>query len=103
MIDRKALVSRHDIHYDRIEPQAPIQLGNGRLCLSADITGFQNLFASYRRQGVPLCTMAEWFWHSYASPSYDGKALSIQNSPTMGNRPFLPSIPKRGTRMCTNI
>jgi hypothetical protein len=96
MIDRKALVSRHDILYDRIEPQAPIQLGNGRLCLSADITGFQNLFASYRRQGVPLCTMAEWFWHSYASPSYDDKALEYTKFTHDGKQVLFAVNPEKG-------
>ena len=40
-IDRQALVSRHNITLTRIDPHAPVMLGNGDLGFTADITGLQ--------------------------------------------------------------
>jgi hypothetical protein len=65
MINRKSVVVRHNIHIRAIDYDAPIQLGNGNFCVSVDVTGFQNLYPAYQNAGCPLCTMAEWFWHSY--------------------------------------
>ncbi|MDR2397307.1 MAG: hypothetical protein LBD74_00945, partial [Spirochaetaceae bacterium] len=62
MIHRRGLVSRHNPLYRRIETLAPLSVGNGTFCFTADFTGLQTFFDAYNAQddGFPLCTMAEW-------------------------------------------
>ena len=40
-IDRHALVTRHNVTLTRVDPHAPLMLGNGNLGFTADITGLQ--------------------------------------------------------------
>ena len=63
-IDRKALVSRHDIRLNKIDPHAPVMLGNGSIGFTADITGLQTFQEQYSPL-VPLMTQAQWSWHSF--------------------------------------
>lgn len=64
-IDRKALVSRHDPVLTGLDPFSPLSVGNGEFAFSADATGLQS-FATIPEGATPLCTMAQWGWHSYA-------------------------------------
>jgi hypothetical protein len=67
MIDRYKLVTRHNPHYTN--KQAPLSVGNGRFCFTADFTGLQTFSDSFNDDApdaFPLCTMAEWGWHRYA-------------------------------------
>ncbi|AOG01034.1 hypothetical protein BSY18_1705 [Blastomonas sp. RAC04] len=66
-IDRKALISRHDVHLTSVDPHAPVMIGNGELGFTADITGLQTFPEAYAPQS-PLLTMAQWAWHSFANP-----------------------------------
>jgi hypothetical protein len=66
-IDRQALVSRHNPKFTRIDPAAPLMLGNGTLGFTADITGLQT-FAEQYSPRVPLMTQAQWSWHSFPNP-----------------------------------
>ncbi|MEJ5187885.1 glycoside hydrolase family 65 [Treponema sp. J25] len=63
-IDRKALVRRHCPSLHRYDPWAPLSIGNGEFAFTADVTGLQN-FLPPPGAGIPLCTMAQWGWHSY--------------------------------------
>lgn len=63
-IDRKALVSRHNIVLRQIDPLTPLQVGNGEFAFGCDITGLQTLAALYAPR-VPLSTMAQWAWHRF--------------------------------------
>ncbi|MBQ5972621.1 MAG: hypothetical protein IJL69_00325 [Oscillospiraceae bacterium] len=56
-IDRRALVSRHDIR--RCMTDRRIALGNGEFCFGADPTGLQTFGGN---------TMAHWAWHSFPLP-----------------------------------
>src|SRR5262245_52140821 len=40
-IDRRALVSRHDVVLKKLDPEAPLSLGNGEFAFTADVTGLQ--------------------------------------------------------------
>lgn len=82
MIDRQALFSRHAPHYAGPEPSAPLSVGNGRFCFTADVTGLQSLAADY--EICPLCTMAEWGWHRYADAPADDSALRLETFDTDG-------------------
>ncbi len=68
-IDRYALVARHNPRNQRIDPYAPLSVGNGSFAFTGDVTGLQTFPDAYTG-GIPLCTMAEWGWHeSPYSPS----------------------------------
>ena len=63
-IDRKALVSRHNIIQTKVDKLSPLSVGNGRFCYTTDITSMQT-FPELYREGIPLSTMSEWGWHSF--------------------------------------
>ena len=66
-IDRHALVTRHNVVLAAIDRHAPVQLGNGDLGFTADITGLQTFPEQYSEL-APLMTMAQWAWHSFPNP-----------------------------------
>lgn len=63
-IDRRALVDRHTVQFEKYTPEAPAQVGNGEFSFAFDITGLQT-FPSEKEGHVPLGTMAQWSWHSF--------------------------------------
>ncbi|MDR2730209.1 MAG: hypothetical protein LBB81_04850 [Treponema sp.] len=67
MIDRREVLKRHSPYYTEINYGAPLSVGNGTFCFTADFTGLQTFFNEYAEasNAFPLCTMAEWGWHSY--------------------------------------
>lgn len=67
-IDRHALVTRHNVHLTRLDPEAPVSVGNGDFAFTADVTGFQNFTAIHHRDGIPLETLSSWAWHSFPNP-----------------------------------
>ncbi|GHT56989.1 hypothetical protein FACS1894109_07850 [Spirochaetia bacterium] len=86
MIDRQRLVTRHNPVYTKPEKNAPLSVGNGRFCFTADFTGLQSFFDDYAvpADAFPLCTMAEWGWHSYAGAPKDDSALHLTPFDTQG-------------------
>ena len=72
MIDRRAWVSRHDPVLTAPDPASPLTVGNGSLAFTADVTGLQTLYDAYACV-TPLCTMADWGWHSIPAPTPDGR------------------------------
>ncbi|MEP7271129.1 MAG: glycoside hydrolase family 65, partial [Acidobacteriota bacterium] len=62
-IDRRALVQRHNPVVRRFDPLGPLSIGNGEFAFTADVTGLQTFSSEYDRT-MPLCTMAQWGWHS---------------------------------------
>lgn len=68
-IDRRALVSRHNPVVTRVDPWAPLSVGNGRFAFTADITGLQTFGDYYHANGIPLETLARWAWHENPNPS----------------------------------
>ena len=66
-IDRHALVARHDVILERIDPTSPLMVGNGEFAFTADITGLQTFPAQYAA-AAPLLTEAQWAWHSFPNP-----------------------------------
>src|SRR5579859_7590743 len=57
LIDRQALVARHDINWPVLGGQIP--LGNGNFAFNADGTGLQTIGGN---------TMSHWCWHSFPLP-----------------------------------
>ena len=68
-IDRFALVTRHNPVLRQFDVASPLSVGNGEFAFTADITGLQTFPAMYE-QGMPLCTMSQWGWHT--EPMLDG-------------------------------
>lgn len=63
-IDRKAVVTRHDVKINTIDTLASLSVGNGKFAFTVDATGLQSFPEKYQN-GVPLGTQAEWGWDSY--------------------------------------
>ncbi|KQV90342.1 hypothetical protein ASD15_23835 [Massilia sp. Root351] len=76
-IDRQALAARHSPHLTAMDIMAPLSVGNGRFCFTADVTGLQTFPEHYRAGGTPLETQARWSWHQNANPN--GYKLSDAN------------------------
>jgi hypothetical protein len=84
LIDRKALVTRHNPILKKFDPLSPLSIGNGEFAFTADATGLQT-FASEYEKSVPLCTMSQWGWHSKPLPTgLDPKALRLTQFDTHG-------------------
>ena len=63
-IDRKAVVTRHNPLVTAVDSLSSLSVGNGHLAVTVDITGLQSFPSSYMN-GVPLCAMSDWGWHSF--------------------------------------
>jgi hypothetical protein len=82
-IDRAALVKRHDVTLTKVDPHAPLMLGNGSLGFTADITGLQTFPEQYSTV-APLLTMAQWAWHSFPNPHGYTEANGLVQVPVPG-------------------
>ncbi len=87
-IDRYALVRRHNPVLHAADPFSPLSVGNGEFAFTADITGLQS-FLPKELGATPLCTMAQWGFHSY--PATEGFA----RDPTRFRRSYFDA--ERGT------
>ncbi|MEY4433869.1 MAG: hypothetical protein RLZZ44_2004 [Bacteroidota bacterium] len=63
-IDRKAVVSRHNVQVKALDTLASLTVGNGSFACTVDATGLQT-FPDIYKNGVPLGTASEWGWDSY--------------------------------------
>ena len=88
-IDRHALVTRHNVELTKVEPHAPLMIGNGDIAFTADITGLQTFPEQYSAM-APLLTMAQWAWHSFPNPqgwSEEDGLVQVQ-VPGGGTQPY---------------
>jgi len=67
LIDRQALVTRHNVKLDKPDPLTPLTVGNGGFAFTADITGLQT-FPQFHERGMSLATQSQWGWHSLPDP-----------------------------------
>ncbi len=65
MINREAIVKRHNPRLNKLNYCSPFTIGNGSFAFTADITGLQSFPELYRENGIPLCTQSNWAWHSF--------------------------------------
>lgn len=75
MINRKELMNRHGPILKKIDTDSPLTVGNGEFAFTADVTGMQSLYQQYLDDYMPLCTMAQWGWHT--EPAADGRHYSL--------------------------
>ena len=94
-INRKALVDRHKIVITEPDNRAPLTVGNGKFGFTADVTGLQT-FPDYYRQEQPLCTLSEWGWHSFPTPSYLKDKEFIMKEYKTGDRMVPYLVPVEG-------
>jgi hypothetical protein len=73
-IDREALVRRHTVSVNRVDPESALSVGNGDFAFTVDATGLQSMEALYYREGVPLETLSTWAWHEF--PNTAGLTLA---------------------------
>jgi hypothetical protein len=73
-IDRPALIARHAVQVNRIDPESPLSVGNGDFAFTVDVTGLQSFEKKYHDEGIPLETLSSWAWHSF--PNTDGLKLN---------------------------
>src|SRR5215831_6813201 len=84
LIDRKALVTRHNPVLRKFDSLSPLSIGNGEFAFTADITGLQTFPNEYEKS-MPLCTMSQWGWHTTPLPKrLDPKALRLTQYDTHG-------------------
>lgn len=67
IIDRYALVTRHNIENSVIDSLNSLSVGNGDFAFTVDITGLQT-FPEFYSKGIPLGTMSNWGWHTEENP-----------------------------------
>ncbi|HVT90413.1 MAG TPA: hypothetical protein VHD56_16285 [Tepidisphaeraceae bacterium] len=66
-IDRQAVVSRHKIVVNSIDPYGAMAVGNGEIAFNVDVTGLQS-FPEYYTQTTPIGILSTWGWHSFPNP-----------------------------------
>src|SRR5690554_1796190 len=89
MIDRYHLVTRHNPVLKKAELDSPLTVGNGEFAFTVDITGLQTFPESYEK--FPLCTLAQWGWHSFVNSNYDRKTLKLTKCRANGRGISYPS------------
>lgn len=63
MIDRHALVTRHNVKLSNVDTLGSLSVGNGEFAFTVDVTGLQTFYKEYEN-GISLGTQAQWAWHS---------------------------------------
>ena len=91
LIDRPALVRRHNPVLRKLDPVSPLSLGNGEFAFTADITGLQTFPGAYEKS-MPPCTMSQWGWHSFPlPPGLNPKSLRLAQYDTHGRQVGYPT------------
>ncbi|WP_201296687.1 hypothetical protein [Arthrobacter sp. 9V] len=99
-MDRKALVQRHNVRQEHLDPRSPVSVGNGEFAFTMDLTGLQSLPEAYpvgARDELPpgtlLGTQAQWGWHSVppAEP-YDLAASTVLYDSPRGPVPYVDMV-----------
>lgn len=90
-IDRQSLIRRHHPRLSRFDNLSPFTVGNGEFCFTADVTGLQSFPDAYA-DGIPLCTMSNWGWHSFPRPvELLDASLRLTGYDTYGRTVYYPS------------
>lgn len=85
-IDRYALVTRHNPVLKSFDLLSPLSVGNGEFAFTVDPTGLQT-FDSFYRDKMPLCTMAQWGWHTAPNPkNFREEDLKLTELETYGRK-----------------
>lgn len=77
-IDRKAVVTRHNVKIEKLDTLASLSLGNGDFAFTVDGTGLQT-FPDLYKNGVPLGTESEWGWDTFPNTENYRFEESLEN------------------------
>ncbi|MGR0158522.1 hypothetical protein [Paenarthrobacter nitroguajacolicus] len=99
-MDRKALVQRHNVRQQHLDPRSPVSVGNGEFAFTVDLTGLQSFPDDYpvgARDELPpgtlLGTQAQWGWHSVPPPEpYDLAGSTILYDSPRGPVPYVDMV-----------
>ncbi len=90
-IARRAVVERHNPVLRAINTRSPLSVGNGEFAFTADPTGLQT-FSPLYDNSMPLCTQAQWGWHTIPEPHGKGPAdLRLAEYETHGRKVGYPT------------
>lgn len=81
-IDRHAVIERHRVRVEKVDPESPLSVGNGDFAFTVDASGLQSLEKFYHDEGLPLETLSTWAWHAF--PNVNGYKMAD----TMVAHPF---------------
>ncbi|HKE24154.1 MAG TPA: hypothetical protein VKB88_17440 [Bryobacteraceae bacterium] len=87
-IDRRSLVMRHNPVLREFDARSPLSVGNGEFAFTADVTGLQT-FPQLYDNAMPLCTMAQWGWHT--NPGRPAGGLRLTEFDTYGRKVGYPT------------
>lgn len=95
MIDRKALVQRHNPVITEFDKFSSLSVGNGNYAFTVDATGLQTFPSLYKDGGVPLGHFSNWAWHTHPNPEgYSVDKFPLTYYPTFEGRsvgfPYMP-------------
>jgi hypothetical protein len=94
LIDRHAVVSRHDVELHDIDPMGAMAVGNGEFAFNFDVTGLQS-FPDYYAKTMPVGILSDWGWHSFPNPNGYSLANFKMRAIKKGDRQFI--FPSSGT------
>jgi hypothetical protein len=69
LIDRQALVSRHNPVITKLDVDEPLTVGNGGFAFGADITGLQTFSEQHHMLGIPVEIQSRWCWVTDENPN----------------------------------
>ena len=82
-INREAVLFRNNPVITEADPLASLTVGNGHFATTVDVTGLQTYVDDYK-QGIPLCAMSDWGWHSFPNVQ-DLKPADSEKSYNLGH------------------
>ena len=101
-IDRRALVTRHDVVLTNFDASNPLSVGNGGFCFTVDATGLQTFPEVFERT-TPLGTLSDWGWHSFPNPNHwSMNTFHFQEYPDVKGR-LVPYADVPGNKMTPEI
>ena len=71
-VDRRALVTRHNVVLHQFDANNPLTVGNGEFAFTVDATGLQTFPEAFEKT-IPLGTLSDWGWHT--APNSNGWSI----------------------------
>lgn len=90
-LNRRALVTRHNVRLDRYDPRELLQVGNGRFAFAVDATGLQ----TFTLEGG---TFSDWCWHTFPNPQGYREEETLREISGGGGRKVLYACGGTGPR-----
>lgn len=94
-IDRKAVVTRHNVKIEAVDTLGSLNVGNGKFAFTVDATGLQS-FPEFYEKGVPLGTQSEWGWHTFPNTENFEFSETLKGYDFDGNPNSFYAVQQRG-------